>query len=284
MKNILISTDFSPTAAHAAAYGYNLAKQSEANILLANAITLPAEVAQPGMVVLPIAACDEMDDYSVAELQKLKAHLEQNDYSDTFRPSVNYFSETGRVTDVINHVADKEIGLIVIGKHAQDRLSTFLLGNHCSNLIDTVSKPLLVIPPKAAIKQIKKIAFAFDFNHIATELTSIYELIAFAKTLNADVLLTHIFAAEQSPSMKVMIDELLTDAVKKAHYPNIYYRTVTNDNIEQGLNWFCEHEQIDVLAMNHGPYSFIDDVLKLSHTQKMAENISIPLLVYQAGN
>ena len=284
MKALLISTDFSPVAAHAAAYGYNLAKQIEANILLANVVTVPAELAQPGMVVLPVVACEEMDDYSVAELQKLKAHLEQNDYSDTFRPGVDYFSEAGKVTDVVGRIADKEILLIVIGKHGNDSLGTFLLGDHCSNLIDTANKPLLIVPPGASIKRIKRIAFAFDFNHIATELTCIYELIGLAKVLGAEVLLTHVFASEQSDSMKLMIDELLTDVAKKSHYPHITYRAVTNDNTEQGLHWLCEHGQVDMLAMNHGPYSIINDVLKLSHTQKMATHIAIPLLVYQAGN
>jgi nucleotide-binding universal stress UspA family protein len=282
MKTILISTDFSPNAAHAAAYGYNLAKQVKANILLANAITVPAEVPQSGLIVWPMNEESELTVESTGELQKLKAHLEQNDYSDTFRPGVSYIAEAGKVTDVIEHIADNEIGLIVIGKHSSDVLSTFLLGNHCSNLIDTVNKPLLMVPEGAPIKQIRKIAFAFDFNHIGKELKSIYELIAFAKPLNADILLTHVYVEQQSSSLQLLIDQLLTDLSNKADYPHIYYRALKESNPEKGLDWLCENGHIDILAMNHGPYSFIDDVLNLSHTQKMAAHITIPLLVFQA--
>ena len=141
----------------------------------------------------------------------------------------------------------------------------------------------MIVTPDSPIKQIKKIGFAFDFNHIGKELQSIYEVIAFAKALGADVLLTHIFEVPQTSSMKLMIDELLTELSNKADYPHIYYRAVTESNTEQGLDWLCEHGHIDILAMNHGPYNFIDDVLNLSHTQKMAAHIAIPLLVYQAG-
>ncbi|WP_374950740.1 universal stress protein [Mucilaginibacter sp.] len=284
MKNILISTDFSPNANHAAAYGYNLAKQVKGNILLVNAITIPAEVTQSGMIVWPMNQESELITESTDELQKLKAHLEQNDYSDTFRPSINYLTEAGKVIDVIDHIADKEIGLVIIGKHSADALSTFLPGNHCSHLIDTANKPLLMVPEHASIKEVKKIAFAFDFNHIGKDLESIYKLIEFAKALHADVLLTHIFDNPQSSSMKLMIDQLLTELSNKADYPHIYYRAITESNAEQGLDWLCEHGQIDILAMNHGPYSFIDDVLNLSHTQKMAAHITIPLLVYQVEN
>lgn len=282
MQTILISTDFSANAAHAAAWGYNLAKQANANILLVNAITIPAELPQPGMIFWQSDDGDQAINNCTDDLQKLKAHLEQNDYSETFRPAVNYIAEWGKVTDVISNVADREIGLIVIGKHGSDGLSTFFMGNHCSSLIDTATKPLLMIPPGSAIKQIKKIAFAFDFNHIGKETKSIYEVIVFAKALGADVLLTHIFDVPQSSSIKLMIDQLLTELSNKADYPHIYYRAITDSNAEKGLDWLCEHGQIDILAMNHGPYSFIDDVLNLSHTQKMAAHIAIPLLVFQA--
>jgi nucleotide-binding universal stress UspA family protein len=285
MKTLLISTDFSPCAAHAAAYGYNLAKQIKANVVLANAITIPAEIPQPGMVFWQADDGDQAMDYSTDELQKLKASLEQTDYSEMFRPIVTYVSEWGRLTDVINKVSGKNIDMIVIGKHGSDGLSTFLMGNHCSNLIDTASKPLLIVPAEAPLKQIKKIAFATDFKHVAKDVQSIYKLIDFARLMNADILLAHIYTDNNhSRALQLMIDQLMKELSNKANYPHIYYRAITNGNTEKGLDWLCEHGQIDMLATNHGPYSFINDLLNLSHTQKMAAHISIPLLVYQAGN
>jgi len=281
---MLISTDFSPIAAHAAAYGYNLAKQIKANILLVNAITVPAEVPQSGMIVWPMYESDEMNSDSKAELQKLKTHLEQNDYSDTFKPAVSYRAEAGRVADVIAHLADEEISIVITGSHGSDGLSTFFWGNHCSTLIDTAIKPLLIVPAKAAISKIKKIAFATDFNQVEKDTKSIYKLIEFARLMNADVLLTHIYTDDHhSPALQLLIDQLIAELSNKANYPHIYYRALKESNVEKGLNWLCENGQIDILAMNHGPYSFIDDILKLSHTQKMAAHISIPLLVYQAA-
>ncbi|TFF38526.1 universal stress protein [Mucilaginibacter psychrotolerans] len=283
MKTILISTDFSPVAAHAAVYGYNLAKQTKANILLAHAITVPAEVPQSGMIVWPMYESEEMSNDSKAELQKLKKHLEENDYSDTFKPAVSYRAEAGKVTDVIAHLADEEISMIITGSHSSDGLSTFLLGNHCSNLIDTATKPLLIVPAKAAVRKIKKIAFATDFNQVGKDTKSIYKLIEFAKLMGADILLTHIYTDDHhSPALQLLIDQLMTELSNKANYPQIYYRALKDSKVEKGLTWLCENDQIDILAMNHGPYNFIDDILKLSHTKKMAAHIAIPLLVYQA--
>jgi nucleotide-binding universal stress UspA family protein len=285
MKTILISTDFSQNAAHAAAYGYNLAKQIKANIVLVNAITVPAETPQAGMIVWPMYEENEFTDESIIELKKLKTHLEENDYSDTFKPTIDYLTESGKVTDVVEHFAKEDVGLIIAGNHASDGLSTFLLGNHCNNLIDRASKPLLVISPKSPIIQIKKIAFATDFNHIGKDLDSIYELISFARLLNAEILLTHIYTEDYDASaVQPLIDKLMTDLSNKADYPNIYYRAVKATSVKNGLDWLCEHGQIDILAMNHGPHSFINDIFNLSHTQNMAAHTSMPILVYQAGS
>ena len=47
-----------------------------------------------------------------------------------------------------------------MGTHGSDSLSAFLLGNHCSRMINNSVKSLMVIPPEAIFKPIKKIALA----------------------------------------------------------------------------------------------------------------------------
>lgn len=84
--------------------------------------------------------------------------------------------------------------------------------------------------------------------------------------------------------MKLMIDHLLTELSNKADNPHLYYRALTESNPEKGLDWLCEHGHVDISTINHGPYSLIEDVSNLSHTQKMAAHIAIPLLVFQADN
>ncbi|SEP19930.1 universal stress protein [Mucilaginibacter sp. OK283] len=284
MKTLLIPTDFSDNAGHAAEYGYYLAKQMRANVLLCNAVIVPAEMPQAGFTGWPIEENELLIDDSTAELQRLKAHLELTDQTDTFRPEVGYVNEAGRVTDVVNaNCATADVGLVVIGRHGNSGWGGFLLANHCSALIDAAKKPLLVVPPEADVRMVKKIAFATDFNKIGKDMKSIYELIALARPLNAEILLTHVYTDKHhSAALQLLIDQLLTELSNKADYPHIYYRALEDTNAEKGLTRLCEHGQVDILAMNHGPYSFIDDILSLSHTKKMAAQLSVPLLVFRA--
>lgn len=282
MKKILIATDFSATAEHAAEYGYQLAKQLKASLFLCNTITIPAEVHMPGMTVWPQGESDTLLEESTEELKRLKAHLQQSDHTDTFRPPVDYFNEAGTVREIVATATAKEkFDLTIAGAHQSDGLSTFLLGNHINHLIESCIKPLLIIPATANFNLIKKIAFATDFEHPENDLEEIYKLIDLARMLDAEILLTHVYS-ESAHTLKfeACITEFLAEISNKANYSKIYYRIIKKDKIETGLDWLCKHGQIDILAMVHRKHDFLDSILNGSHTKKMARHINIPLLVY----
>jgi len=280
MKTILLPTDFSANAKHAAEYGYRLAKQIKANVMLCNAVIVPAEMPQAGFIAWPMEEYDVLMDESADELRKLKAVLA--DDKDAFKPLISCFNEVGSTADVVNSIiAKKKIDLVVMGTHGRTGLSGFLLGNHSRMLIDSITKPLLLVPAQAPETSVKKIAFATDFKQPEKDLESIYDLIPLAKSLNAEILLTHIYdGKDQSPEFRKWIKHFLAELSDKADYPHIYYRLVKNDLAEKGLDWLCEHGEVDMLAMVHRPHNFFDNLLKGSCTQKMAAHISIPLLVF----
>ena len=72
MKTILFPTDFSENSIHAVRYGYYLARQIKADIILCNAVIIPAEAPQDGLVVWPLEESDMLLKDSTSELVKLK--------------------------------------------------------------------------------------------------------------------------------------------------------------------------------------------------------------------
>jgi nucleotide-binding universal stress UspA family protein len=282
MKKLLIATDFSANAKHAAEYGYLLAKQLKAGVFLCNTITIPVESAMAGMAVWPHGESDALMDDSTEELKRLKAHLEHTDHTTSFRPPVDYLNETGTVRQTVNEaVAKQKVDMIVAGSHEQDKLSTFLLGNHAHELIEFAIKPLLIIPNTTKFIPVQKIAFATDLQHPENDLEQLYELIAFARLLDAEILLTHVYKNDDySLNFEKGIEKFLVEVSNKANYPQIYYRIIKHNKVELGLDWLCEHGKIDMLAMVHRPHDFLDSILKDSHTKKMADHITLPLLVF----
>ncbi|WP_162842570.1 universal stress protein [Mucilaginibacter pineti] len=285
MKTLLVATDFSANARHAAEYGYSLAKQIKANIVLCNAVIVPAEVPQSGMVAWPMYESDELLTDSSNELEKLKKHLEKTDHGHDFKPAISFKNGPGTVTDVVqSYVSNSKVDLVVMGTHGSSGLSQFLLGNHSSNMINNTTKPLMLISPETQVLPVKKIAFATDFTHPESDLECLYHLIPLAKLLGAEILLTHIYNEQtQSPALEKAIKHFMTEVSNKANYPHIYYRSIKNSHMETGLGWLCEHGQVDMLVMVHRPHSFFYKLLKSSHCEKMAGHIAVPLLVFPAA-
>jgi nucleotide-binding universal stress UspA family protein len=285
MKTLLVATDFSANARHAAEYAYKLAKQIKAGIILCNAVIVPAELPQAGVVVWPMEEADTLLEDSSNELKKLKKHLEKTDHGHDFKPAISFKNGPGTVTDVVqSYVSNSEVDLVVMGTHGSSGLSQFLLGNHSNNMINNTTKPLMLISPETDIVPVQKIAFATDFTDPESDLESLYHLIPLAKLLGADILLTHIYSEDiQSPGIKKTIEHFMTEISNKANYPHIYYRSVKNSHMETGLGWLCEHGQVDMLVMVHRPHSFFYKLLKSSHCEKMAGHIAVPLLVFPAA-
>jgi nucleotide-binding universal stress UspA family protein len=185
------------------------------------------------------------------------------------------------VGSIINSVAKAEdIQMIVMGTHGKGKLDTLLLGNHSRSMIDETKHPLLLVPSGIAIQPIKKIAFATDLKEPEKDLKAIAELIPVLKKLQAELLLTHIYNGDDPTfSFKKYVEHSLAELSNKTGYSEIHYRIIKSDNTERGLDWLCEHGHIDVLAMLHHKQGFLDKILLGSHAKKMAEHISIPLLI-----
>lgn len=285
MKTLLIATDFSVDATHAADYGYSLAKQIKANLVLCNAVVVPAEIPQAGMVTWPMEEFSTLMEASTEELMHLKQHLEHTNKTIGFKPPISCVNEAGIVTDVVNDIiVNHNVDLVIMETHSSSSMNQFLFGNHSRNMIDTTTKPLMLVSSKALNVPIKKIAFATDFKRTEADLEIIYSIIPLARMLNAEILLTHIYNEKyDSFEFQEWKKQFMTELSNKANYPHIYYRAIKNSHIEGGLDWLCEHGDIDMLAMVHREHGFFDTFLKGSHTRKIAKHISIPLLVFPAN-
>ena len=281
MKTILITTDFSEGATHAVNYGYQLALQIKANIVLCNAVSVPSEMPQAGLSVWPIDSYESLLQASIDDLDQLKSDLENFNVPTDFRPLLTCINEEGTIQAVVKSLTDtQKIDLIIMGTHGSRGLNSFMLGNHTRRMIDDAKLPILFIPPAAKIKKLKKIAFAADFKHPQEDLVSFYAVLSLAKLLDAEIVLTHIYNEKHNtPEYNDWAKQSLIELRESTNYDAITYKFLQDNETESGLNLICEQEIVGLLAMVHRPHNFFDSLFHGSKTQQMAEHISIPLLV-----
>ncbi len=282
MKTFLVASDFSSNARNAAIFAYQLAKPMKADIILCNAVVVTSEVPIASAMVWSVEECENLIDSSLHELKQLKSSLELGDTSKTFKPAITCINDSGTLSDIIEEVVkSQKIALTIIGTHGSSGLNQFILGNHSRELINHTRIPLLIVPAETKTNHIRKIAFAADFKKPERDLTSIYALIEFARPLEAEILLTYVCDTDfESPEFQHWIQEFMTELSNKANYPHIYYRIIRNKQVILGLDWLCLHGQVDMLAMVHRSKTFMENLFRGSNTQKMAQHIPVPLLVF----
>ena len=199
---------------------------------------------------------------------------------DPYANEITHSIGVGDVTDYVRNMVDEHrVNLVAMGMSGAGTFSRLFLGSNSKEMINKADFPLLLVPASAKYANLKKIAFATDLSKGDIEI--IHSLSGFARFYNAEILITHVtdYDDEYIGDRK-KIDDFLNDVTCKVDYPNIYYRDIESRNINDGLTWLTEQGQIDMLAMVHRDQPFFNRLLHTSHTQQIAKNINLPLLVF----
>ncbi|GGI26472.1 universal stress protein [Pedobacter mendelii] len=283
MKNLLVLTDFSLHAKHAAEYAYALCKKIKADMILCNAVIVPAEMPQAGLIIWPMEETNTLEDASMAELEKLKLHLKKADQSHEHKPKIGVLNQSGYLQDVVEGVvADQLTDFIVMGTHGEG-FESFMFGNHTRNMIDLLGVPLLLIPSKTRIAPFKNIYFATDFSDTHADSAFLRQLIPLASSFKAEIFIVHIstpknVAKDISEKTKLMMIELSSDL----GYPGIHYIRMNQENELEGLNKLMVKRPMDLLVVVHREKSFLRGLLNGSLSQKLAKELDFPMLIFKA--
>lgn len=284
MKKILISTDFSVPAENAARYGVKLAKAINADVLLCNAIKVPAEAPMAAQVAWPLMDYDTLQQEATSDLDELVKKLcdpSDKDDEQSKCPLIAYESNKGTVYEVVSYlVKERNIDLVVMGMAGASGVIQFLLGSNSKEMIEKAGFPVLFVPYEANFKKVHKIVFAT--NLAQEELGPLQLLIELAIPLNAEITIAHITDKEVTEDSKQQhkIDAFLNDVVGKINHPKIKYEKMWNIDIDNGLDWIVEQEDVDLVAIVHHHHNIFGRIFKGSHTQKLSRHIEVPLLVF----
>lgn len=279
MKTFLLPVDPAASSNQPITYGYKLARQLKANVILFNAALSPAYMTQLyGQEWL------EEDELPLPEnclehLLHVKHELEGSDDKLSFKPMITCLDmKSNLFTAVKNIVVNKRVDLIVLGTK---EATMFLADFHSRKMTGSTSRPILLVPPEVSGRIVKRIAFATDFKDREVDLAAVHSLIQLARPLMAEILLIHIGKeGEQGHEFQHWINKFMIEVSDKADYPYIRFSTVRNNLTETRLEWLAEHGQIDLLAMVQRSNDFMEKILRGSITQQLAGHIPVPMIVF----
>jgi len=278
MKTILLLTDFSKKADHAAELAVEIAERVNADILLYNACLIPEVIPAAEAVFWQNETYEMLEEEVKVMLQKQADRLRKkvaNGAKSLYKPEINYFSDFGTVADTIASVVKKnKIWMVVMGTKGDNGISNFLFGSNAYGAIDNANCPVLLIPEKTDIEDIKKVALATDLQ--IEDMKQVDFLEEFARQFRSEVVVTHV-----SPKGLTTEDEQqqVFELVNKLNNSSASFKGISGDEVERKLEEFSINEHVDVLAVIHKKYNLLERIFHSSTTKILIRHSKVPLLV-----
>lgn len=267
MKTILVATDYSSTANNALNYAAHLAKKTNAELVLLNVYKLSIHASNSMASTSDIEKLVKKSEDKLIELA-LKTE-------DQYNIRVGYeLGKDDTVESLKKYVNSNTVDLVVMG------IETGLVeykwfGNTTTDVIQLMQFPLMVVPNDIEFKDIDRIMYACETSYLKSD-CNLGVLKEFVKDFGAELEVFHVLtnnSDEQSDDeLESMMDNILQDIDHS-------YRYISNPKVDEGIEIGLEQVPADLLVMVPHKPTFLESLLKGSHTSQMTVKTRIPLLV-----
>jgi nucleotide-binding universal stress UspA family protein len=271
---ILVPTDFSPAADHAAVYACSLAASSKATILLYHTYHIPVATTEvPVMIVSP----EELEHNNLSRLKSYKEDLVTRTGT---KLKIECLTTAGfAVEEIIELAHDKNPDLVVMGVSGDGKIGHALLGSVSTGVINKLNVPLLLVPEEAEYKGVSNLAMAYDY-HGDLPAATISRLKAFIELFKANLQIVHVGPPNQKAHLEEAVSGIgLEDALNginhTLHFPE-------NKDVIEGLKAFEEKFKPDMLVMIPRKHSLLDWIFHGSVSKRMAFHTHVPILALHA--
>lgn len=279
MKKLLLLTDFTANAAHAAGSARQLGAQLKTDLLLYHSIQyVPIVPDLPGSNMITETNESLFKDSRLQLGQAAEALSLIPVPAERYQPQIT--CETGEgslVANVRELTGNPAIRLVVMGGRSGGALDHLLGGSETTAVINASQKPVLVIPVLAELSLVKKIVFASDFQEADNRALDV--LTELAQTIGIHLEVVHIIKPgsvvtdiENEIAFRKRLNQLDPTAVS--------YQQITGDDISHLLETHCQQNGPALLAMTHQRHGLLSALFGRSESKKMLQQADLAVLIF----
>lgn len=259
MKNILVPTDFSTNAMNALNYAISLFEEDRCTFYLLNAFQ-QNEISTHNLFhpELGETTYEHTKNGSETGLKKvIDGIIMKTDNSNHHFEMISSYDTLWETVEKTLEIND--ISIIIIGTQGETNAQNIPFGNNAINIINKIKNcPLLLVPPDSIfIKNTQKeLVYATNF-HTPFKYEELESIISIAKNIKAVVRVLHILENRELTADQENNKEVLREYLKEVEFA---FHTLTNENIDTGIQSFIERGEIDMLALTHKKQSFLNTI------------------------
>jgi nucleotide-binding universal stress UspA family protein len=269
MKTIVLATDFSVNAKHAAHFAAQLAHDQKARLVLLHAFHVwPDNPAKTGDFPLSVQAERES---SEKVLKHLADELRQDVGPDV---AIDCIAQEGHTMNTIRAVTKAQnADLLVMSTVGTAPKSAQLMGSIATEMVEETEVPLLLIPPGVGYAGMKNIVLGVDLavppNSIALETA-----LLFARAFDCVINVLCISNKSTDPEVKERGESIRRLLIPQPHTLSI----VAGDEVYNTILNFSYDNKADLIMMLPQSRSWLWKLFSEGETQHVARLTDLPLL------
>jgi len=270
LEKLIVATDFSESSDNAINYTYQLSKHLKSVIKLLH-------VYRPRVIN---HVSDDVSEYLIEntareQLDSAKDRLVELNLGlatvDT--PIESNFRYGMAVDEILSFSADDDKSILVMGSNGSSGSLKTILGSVSMSVVGKSDRPVLIVPPYAQFREIKKIAYCTE--DIEVDNSIIEEMRGVLTAFNSEIHLVHIKDDDHDVNMEEVL-KLWRD-----RYPNhtIILNVIEHKNKLEAINEYCADNDIDMLSLTRRDHGFFMNIFHKSFTKRILINTEIPLFI-----
>lgn len=280
MKTILCAVDYSTNAIAALKYAYALSSKINSKLYILNVfdnITLGSTVNEP--YLLP------KNELKKEKLFKLKyfciKHL--GNKVDTKNIEIEAVENVSVVDAIITKAKKIKASLMLTGMKGKGKIKSFFMGNTTNELISNAPCPVLAIPEKHVLKQLKTIVYATAFEQ--EDIYAVAKLSEIASVFNATIKVIHISPLSEKDGVTQMewFKEML---LQRVNYNKIDFNIYSSNDTIYFLRLYLNEAGADMIAMleRNNNKTFFNKIFHNDLVKEMEALALLPLISFNEKN
>lgn len=275
MKTIILPTDFSPVATNAMNYAVDMAIELNASLLLFHVYQVPVSYNNNTDEVAPLPVIDisELEKINNERLASLKEELE---HITSGKIKIVTQVKMGVLVNELEALCESvEPFAVVMGNKGAGLIERLLVGSSALSTIKHLNWPVLIVPPGATFKGLKKIGYACDFKKLS-DTVPVEVLKGWSQTFGAELEVLNVGYNKDSSGNKTKEQEDILRLILGELNPKFFF--INSPDVEKGIHEFAESNNIDLLIVVPKKHNLLESLFQKSHSKDLVFHSRIPIL------
>lgn len=270
MKSILIPTDFSESANHAARIGVQLAKKLKAGVSFLHLLSTPVEWAKLSLEKEKLYPETKT---KIGDAKDALLKLERRAEKDGVEANSMLLFNQG-IEDITTYIKKDRHFLVVMGTHGEKGVGR-LMGSNTQRVLRNSPVPVLAVKIHDKLVRLKKIGLASDFEEKSRE--SFNSLLNLAKDLEleAEIVFVNVpYNFMETIRIEKTMEKFLNP------YPEMKIKTFIYNayNEERGIGMYIKSQRPDIIATITHKHSELVKFFRPGITEGLINNFDLPVL------